>query len=89
MCNSISLYHQHHIKTTLSSTVYHQRRADAIDCTNTHVWLFPHKNTNTITNKHKHNLNMDAAKEAKADAEKKARELLPWYTRMWLVCTCR
>ena len=30
-----------------------------------------------------------AAKEAKADAEKKARELLPWYTRMWLVCTCR
>ena len=32
---------------------------------------------------------MDAAKEAKADAEKKARELLPWYTRMWLVCTCR
>jgi hypothetical protein len=32
---------------------------------------------------------MDAAKEAKADAGKKARELLPWYTRMWLVCTCR
>jgi|MDSV01.3.fsa_nt_gb hypothetical protein len=34
---------------------------------------------------------MDAAKEAKAEkAEKKARrELLPWYARMWLVCTCR
>jgi hypothetical protein len=32
---------------------------------------------------------MDAAKGAKADAEKRARELLPWYTRMWLVCTCR
>jgi hypothetical protein len=53
------------------------------------VALSSQEHTTRTTNKHTHDVHMDAAKEAKADAEKKARELLPWYTRMWLVCTCR
>lgn len=34
--------------------------------------------------------NMEAANfEAKEAAQKRARELLPWYAKMWLTCTCR